>query len=102
MFDTQTQLDPEEKHFGHFARKGASASTREREEPEETATVQDLWLQEDSINVWTYRGIGSQHNAHNHATAEGECSLQENIGRLNAWDHVSLPANASLPSIVNC
>lgn len=38
MFDTQTQPDPEEKHFGHFARKGASASTREREDPKETAT----------------------------------------------------------------
>lgn len=36
------QPDPEEKHNGHFARKGASASTREREEPEETETVPDL------------------------------------------------------------
>lgn len=89
------QPDPEEKLIGHFARKGASASTREREEPEETEAVQDLRLQEDIIHVWTDRGIGSQHNAHNHSTAEGECSLQENIGRLHAWDNVSLLANAS-------
>lgn len=61
-------------------------------------TVQDLWLQEDSIHVWTDWSIGSQRNAHNYSTAEGECSLQENIGRLNTWDTVSLPANASLPS----
>lgn len=45
-------------------------------------TVQDLWLQEDIIHVWTDRCIGSHHNAHNHPAAEGECSLQENIGRL--------------------
>lgn len=67
--DTQPQPDPEEKRFGHFARKGALAQTREREEPEETETVQDLWLTEDCINVWLDRGIGSQHNAHNYATA---------------------------------
>ena len=80
--------------------RGASASTREREEPEETETVQDLWLREDIIHVWADRGIGSRHNAHNHPAAEGECSLQENIGRLHAWDNVSLLANvnASLSS----
>lgn len=43
-------------------------------------------------------GIRNQHNALNHPTAEGECSFQENIGRLHASDNVSLRANASLPS----
>lgn len=86
MFDTQTQPDPEEKNFGHFARKGASVSTRERDKSlKRLQPVRDPWLRADSINVWNDRGIGSQHNAHNHSTAEGECSLQEDIGRLHSW-----------------
>lgn len=90
--------DPDEKHVRHFARKGASASTREREEPEETERNQDIWLYQDIIHVWTDRGIGNRRNAHYYSTAEGERSLQENIGTLNAWDSVSLLANARLHS----
>ena len=37
-----------------------------------------------TIHVWSYTIIASLQNAHNHPTAEGECSLQENIGKLNA------------------
>lgn len=48
--------------------------------------------------MFTDRGIGNQRNAHSHSTAEGECSLQENTGRLYALENVSLLANASLPS----
>lgn len=75
------QPDPEEKHVGHFPRKGASASTREKKKPEETETVQDLWLPEETIHVWTGRAVGRQHNAHNHSSAEGERSVQEDTGR---------------------